>query len=154
MINLYLSSDSEAKLKNIFCNIKNYFILDVDKFVRDMHLDLSKQSSIYLVNSEIERTILSLSSLKKYSGIIYINKNITKELHDSLKHKFSNQSDIGKIILIDNGLIPKHSELYPIFDEVIFYERFRKNKIVECQGFEPQPDNDSQENSQSENDEK
>lgn len=142
MINLYLSSDSEQKLKNIFCNIKNYFVLDVDKFVHDMHLDLSKQSSIYLVNSEIERTILSLSSLKKYAGIVYINKNITKELHDSLKNKFKNCEDIGKIILIDNGLIPKHKDLYAIFDEVIFYERFKKNKIIEYHGIEQQNEDD------------
>jgi len=28
-----------------------------------------------------------------------------------------------------------------LFDEVIFYERFRKNKIVECDGFEKINDN-------------
>jgi len=28
-----------------------------------------------------------------------------------------------------------------VFDEVIFYERFKKNKIIECNGFEKTTDN-------------
>jgi hypothetical protein len=31
--------------------------------------------------------------------------------------------------------------LFDVFDEVIFYERFKKNKIVECTGFEKNDDN-------------
>jgi hypothetical protein len=29
----------------------------------------------------------------------------------------------------------------PVFDEVLFYERFKKNKIIECSGFEKNEDN-------------
>lgn len=53
MYNIYMSSVSPSKLRQIFCNIKNFFILDVQAFIRDMNLDMSKQSSIYLVNDEI-----------------------------------------------------------------------------------------------------
>ena len=46
------------------------------------------------------------------------------------------QGEDIKIVLIDNGQFPKHQDIMEIFDEVIFYERFRKNKIVEFGGFE------------------
>ena len=51
--------------------------------------------------------------------------------------KFGNDEHIDKFVLIDNGNVAKHKELYPIFEEVFFYERFRKNKIVECNSVIP-----------------
>lgn len=136
-----MTTESEQKLKQIFSNLKNFFVLDIDAFVKSMNVDLTKQTSVYLVNSEIEKLILSQAKLKKYQGIIYINKNLSKKLHDSLKARFKNAKEINKIILIDNGQFPKHSDLMPIFDEVLFYERFKKNKIIECSGFEKNEDN-------------
>ena len=112
-------------------NIKNFFIFDVQEFINNFDLDVSKPANIYLINNEITNTILSASKLKKYQGIIYINTNLTENLYYSLKKKFGNDEHIDKFVLIDNGNVPKHKELYPIFEEVLFYERFRKNKIVE-----------------------
>lgn len=140
MCNIYMTTESEYKLKQIFSNLKNFFVLDIDAFVRNMNVDLTKQTSIYLVNSEIEKTILAQAKLKKYQGIIYINKNLSKELHDSVKTRFKNAKDINKLVLIDNGQFPKHLDLMNIFEEVLFYERFKKNKIIECSGFAKNPD--------------
>lgn len=140
MCNIYMTTESEYKLKQIFSNLKNFFVLDIDAFVRNMNVDLTKQTSIYLVNSEIEKTILAQAKLKKYQGIIYINKNLSKELHDSVKTRFKNAKDINKLVLIDNGQFPKHLDLMNIFEEVLFYERFKKNKIIECSGFTKNPD--------------
>lgn len=135
-----MTTEPEQKLKQIFSNLKNFFVLDIDAFVKSMNVDLTKQTSIYLVNSEIEKLILSQAKLKKYQGIIYINRNLSKNLHDSLKARFRNAKEINKIILIDNGQFPKHSDLMAVFEEVLFYERFKKNKIIECTGFEKNQD--------------
>ena len=40
-------------------------------------------------------------------------------------------STIDKFILIDNGNAARHKDLFKLFEEVFFFERFRKNKIIE-----------------------
>lgn len=135
-----MTSESEAKLKTLYANIKSFYIFDCHSFIKSLSLDMSKLSSIYLINEEITRQILANSKLKKYKGVIYINKHLSTELYYTFKKHFSSIDDT-KIILIDNGSIPKHQDIMDVFDEVIFYERFRKNKIIECNGFEKTEDN-------------
>jgi len=76
-------------------------------------------------------TICSAAKLKKYNGIIYINKNLNEEIIKNIQSKFKKVPDINKIILIDNSILPKHQDLYKLFDEIYFYERFQRNKIVD-----------------------
>ena len=38
---------------------------------------------------------------------------------------------IDKFILIDNGNASKHKDMFSIFEEVFFYERFKKSRIIE-----------------------
>ena len=65
-----------------------------------------------------------------------INKHLSKDLFDSFKYQFKKDGNDIRIVLIDNGQFPKHQDIMDIFDEVIFYDRFKKNKIVEFNGFE------------------
>ena len=87
-----------------------------------------------LINTEIMNTIKQSAKLKKYQGIIYINKNLDQNLIMNLQSKFKNVNEINKIVLIDNSLLPKHKDLYAYCEEIFFYERFYKNKIIDCQG--------------------
>lgn len=135
MYNIYMTSESESKLNAVYSNIKNFYVLDVQKFIKSLGLDMSKQSSIFLANDEIEKVIIAQSKLKKYKGIIYINKSLSKETYLSFKTYFSKLSDQIKFVLIDNNYLPKHEDIMTCFDQVIFYERFKKNKIIECEGF-------------------
>ena len=130
-MNIYVTSESETKLQNMIVNFKNFFVFDVQEFISNYNLDLTKPSNIYLINSEITNTILSASKLKKYQGIIYINKNLSESLYRSLVNKFGKEENIDKFILIDNGNAAKHKDLHDVFEEVFFYERFKKNKIIE-----------------------
>ena len=133
-MNIYVTTESETKLKMLFTNIKSFYILDVQSFVNSFKLDLTKQPNIYFINCELINTIKASSKLKKYQGIIYINKNLSPELLSSLKTKLKSIKEINKFILIDNGILPKLQNLYNYFEEIYFYERFYKNKIIECQG--------------------
>ncbi len=133
-MNIYVTTESENKLRMLFTNIKSFFILDVQSFVNSFKLDLNKQSNIYFVNTEILNAIQQASKLKKYQGIIYINKNLDENLLFNVSSKFKQIKEINKIVLLDNGILPKHADLYDLCEEVFFYERFYKNKIIECQG--------------------
>lgn len=89
------------------------------------------KANIYYINNKIVDDIINTSRLKKYQGIIYINKNISEVLYHNLKKKFGNVPTIDKFVLIDNGNASKHKDLFSVFEEVFFYERFKKNRIVE-----------------------
>lgn len=134
MCNIYITTEPENKLKMLFTNIKSFFILDVQSYINSLKLDLSKPANIYFINTEIINLIKQSARLKKYQGIIYINKNLDQTLLKNLQSKFKHIDEIGKIILIDNILLPKHDNLYNLCEEVYFYERFYKNKIIDCQG--------------------
>ena len=142
-MNIYLTTESENKLKTIFTNIKSFYVLDIQSFINSFKLDLTKQSNVYYVNLELMNTIKNTSKLKKYQGIIYINKNLNPVLLQSLKQNLKTIKTIRKFILFDNATLPKHKELYNFCEEVYFYERFCKNKIVECNGIELDQDGNS-----------
>jgi hypothetical protein len=52
-MNIYITSESENKLKMLFTNIKSFFILDVQAYINSLKLDMSKPCNIYLINTEI-----------------------------------------------------------------------------------------------------
>ena len=131
-MNIYVTSEPVSKLQNLIVNIKNFYLFDVQDFISKLNLDITKPSNIYYINNEITNDILSMSKLKKYQGIIYINKNLSETLYHSLKSKFGGDPNIDKFILIDNANVAKHKDLHNVFEEVFFIERFRKTKIIEC----------------------
>lgn len=130
MANIYITTEPEYKLKQLFSNIKDFYILDVQQLVDSMDIELSKTSSVYLINEEIEKIITSKASLKRIHGIFYIIKNMSEQLVQSVKKRLSKLEVIDQFILIDNGYNPQHSNFTHLFSDVIFYERFRKNKII------------------------
>lgn len=131
-MNIYITTEPESKLKTLFSNIKSFYILDVQQFINEVKLDLTKQCNIYLINTEIMSKVMTAAKLKKYQGIIYINKTLTPSIIRNLQSKFKNIKEISKVVLIDNGTLPKHTDLHNICEEVYFYERFCRNKIIDC----------------------
>ena len=131
LMNIYVTSEPASKLETLISNIKNFYVFDVQSFIQSLGLDVKKPSNIYYINNEIVSNIISQSRLKKYQGIIYINKNINENIYHNLKKKFQSVATIDKFVLIENGNAPKHKNLFKIFEEVFFYQRFKKNKIIE-----------------------
>ena len=130
-MNIYITSESSEKLEQLIINFKNFYIFDVQKFIEDMGIDTRKPSNVYYINNEITNELTTISKLKKYQGIIYINKNINEKILMNLKKKFQNCDSIQKFILIDNGNASKHRDMFELFEEVYFYQRFKKNKIID-----------------------
>lgn len=139
--NIYITTESKQKLKQLFCNASDFYMLDVAKLVASLNIDLSKASSIYLINEEIEKLIMSRATLKRVRGIFYIISNMSEQLINNIKIRLSKLSCIDDFILIDNGFCPKHEKFTHLFNDVIFYERFRKNKIIQCAEIKQLEDN-------------
>jgi hypothetical protein len=128
MCNLYLTVESEKVLANSFTNLKSFYILNIDNILKE--IDTRKQSYKYFVNKIILDTLVEQSSLKKIKGIIYINSNLNDNIIRSLKNKIENINTIQSIVLIDNGSTLKLKELYNNFSEVLFFQRYKKIKIL------------------------
>lgn len=140
-MNLYLTTETENKLRTIISNIKSFYIIDVQSFINSFQLDLTKQYNIYFLNSELLENIKQISKLKKYQGIIYINKNLDECIIKNLQNKVKSIKDINKIVLLDNGSIPKHKDIYDLFEQIYFYERFCKNKIIDYSTLQKENEN-------------
>lgn len=83
-------------------------MLDVKNLIASMNIDCSKASSIYLINEEIEKIIMSKAVLKRVRGIFYIVENLNERLINNIKIRLSKLSEVNDFILIDNGYCPIH----------------------------------------------
>lgn len=132
MCNLYFSIESSWKIKSMFINLKNFYILDIQDILNNFNLDLTKNTSVYFINNFILNKILLKAKIKNTQGIIYINKNLNEDIVLNIQKQFEKNnlsSIIEKYILIDDGQFPKLKFLYPKFEEILFFDRFQKNKL-------------------------
>lgn len=128
MCNLYLTVENEKLLSNSFTNIKSFYILNIDNILKDV--DVTKKSSKYFVNKIIQDVLFEQSCLKKIKGIIYINSNLNEAVINSLKNKIKCIDNIQSLILIDNGTSLKMKKYYQLFDEILFFQKYKKIKIL------------------------
>lgn len=133
-MNLYVTIESDRRLKNIFNNLSGFYIINVDALLAESNLDLSKRSHCFLINSEISRLISIGVKSKRYNGIIYINSALNKDIVNSLKESVESmeKSQVDDIILLDDYDLPKLKKLYKLFSEVTFFSSLKKTKIIQC----------------------
>lgn len=55
--NIYITTEPEYKLRQIFVNAKNFYMLDIKKMIDEMNIDTTEKASIYLINRQISDTI-------------------------------------------------------------------------------------------------
>ena len=88
----------------------------------------------FIINSEIERLIVTGAKSKRYTGIIYINSNLNFDIIVGIKKSLDEitKSQIEDLTLLDDYDTPKLKDYYSLFDEIIFFPTFKKTKIIEC----------------------
>lgn len=147
-MNLYVSTESDRKLRNVFSNLSGFYLINVDSLVEMSKLDLTKNAHRFLMNSEIERLISIGAKSKRYSGIIYINSMLDKDTVQSLKQSVDNlkESNIDYMVLLDDYELPKLKKLYKLFDEVTFFSSLKKTKIIQCTPLKKQEQIEENEN--------
>lgn len=143
-MNLYVSTELEGKLKNVFSNLSGFYIINVDSLMALSKLDFTKKAHCFLMNSEIERLISIGAKSKRYSGIIYINSMMDKDTVLSLKRSVENiqNSYLDDIVLLDDYDLPKLKKFYKLFNEVIFFSSLKKTKIIQCTPLKKQDNSD------------
>ena len=130
----YVSGETYTRIHNDISNLSSYKIIDVDNILEECGLDPNNDVHGYIINTEIKRMINEGMRNKKYAGIIYLNSRLDIGLVYSLKKTLLDITgcDIIDTILFDDRDVPKYKHLYKLFDEVIFYTRCKKTRLIEC----------------------
>lgn len=131
LMKFYITTEEKNKIENSFINLNAFLILDVQEIVNNFNLDLSKRTNVFMVNDHIEKIIINNAKSKRLQGIIYINTNLSTEVIDNL-YNIINNTNISKIVLLDDYYNPKVKHLYKLFEEILFFPSIKKVKIVEC----------------------
>lgn len=135
VLNIFYTVEPAYKIKEVFVNLKYFYILDISELMKSMHLDLSKSYNIYFMNKTILDTIEEQYKRRCVKGIIFINRGLSIEAVHNIEEQLKMRNIHVKNILIDNNQCPKLKKFYPYFEDVLFYERFRKIKINELNEF-------------------
>lgn len=128
---MFYTVEPQYKVKDVFVNLKNFYILDVQELIKTSHLDLSKGYNIYFINKTILDTIEEQYNKKSNKGLIFINKNLSVDSVDNITNELTKRNVWVRNILIDNGQCPKLKHIYYNFEEVLFFDKYKKIKIDE-----------------------
>ena len=78
----YVTVESYRKLRNVFTNLNTFYIIDIDSLIAESGLNVNIPSHRFIINSEIERLIVTGAKSKRYTGIIYINSNLNFDIKE------------------------------------------------------------------------
>ena len=114
--------------------MSSFYIIDVDTILLESGLDINKKSHQYLINTELERLLVSGAKSKRYLGLIYINRNINIDVINAVKSSVMDLENtmVDNMVILDDCDAPKLRNYYELFDEVIFFPVIRKPRIINC----------------------
>lgn len=130
---LYITKEDYEKVKNSFLNLRTFSVINVQEIIESFNYnkDSMNEYAQFIVNDEIENSIKDSISKKKFFNIMYVNTDLTLDTINSLKDFASETEHIDKIIFVDN--FGENKDLYPLFDEVIFFPKAKRVRIIQCQ---------------------
>ena len=130
----YATIEPLRRLKNLFSNLSSFYIIDVDTILKESGLCPEKATHKYLINTEIERLIVSGAKSKRYVGMIYINSKLNCDTIVAIKNSINviTNSVIDSYVILDDFDVQKLSDYYSLFDEVVFFPSLKKTKLIEC----------------------
>lgn len=131
---LYITCEGSTKLKRSFLNLKLFSIVDVNSILKEYNYtyDTIDQYGIFIVNRRIMKLINNYVSSKRIRGIIYSNPNLNEDIINNLHEQIKSIDKIQNMVLLDDYNLPKLQNLYPLFDEVIFFPSIKKVRLIEC----------------------
>lgn len=127
----YMTKESVDDIKNSFFPIKSLHVINPAELLNEFEIIKDKKLFDFFVNEEIKNKILYAINKKRGSTIIYVNKNLDDIIIKNIKTILSN-NDIIEYVFIDKKE-DKTVELYSYFDEIVFFPKHKKMRIIECE---------------------
>jgi len=132
----YITTEGIPKLKRSLLNLKLFSIIYVPDILEHHNYtyETIDEYGTFIVNNKINALIKTYEKSKRIRGIIYSNPNINEKIINNLIET-TNDFKISSIVLFDDYNIPKLKNLYPLFDEIIFFPSIKKIRLIECRPF-------------------
>ncbi len=127
----YMTKESVDYIKNSFFPIKSLYVINPAEILNEFEIIKDKKLFDFFVNEEIKNKILYAINKKRGSTIIYVNKNLDDIIIKNIKTILSN-NDIIEYVFIDKKE-DETVELYSYFDEIVFFPKHKKMRIIECE---------------------
>lgn len=130
---LYVTLEEYEKVKSSFLNLRSFSIINVQEIMDNFGYtpETLNEYAQFIVNDEIRNIIKDSITRKKYFNIIYVNTELTVDTIENLKDFAKETGKIDKFIFIDDNE-QSHKDLYPLFDEIIFYPMYKRMRIIQC----------------------
>lgn len=130
---LYVTLEEYEKVKSSFLNLRSFSIINVQEIMDNFGYtpETLNEYAQFIVNDEIRNIIKYSITRKKYFNIIYINTELTVDTIENLKDFAKETGKIDKFIFIDDSE-QSHKDLYPLFDEIIFFPMYKRMRIIQC----------------------
>lgn len=131
---LYVTNADYNKVKKSFLNFRSFSVINVQDIVQSFNYteDELDEYASFIINDEIKSILNDSISKKKFFNIMYVNSNLDIEIIENLKEFAKHESNIEKTIFIDDDK-KSHVNLYPLFDEVIFFPESKRVRIIQCE---------------------
>jgi len=138
----YITVEGVQKLKRSFLNLKLFSIINVPDIIEDCGYTYSTidKYGAFIVNTKIVALIKNYTKSKRIRGIIYSNPRINEDIIENLQDILLEFDKINEIVLIDEYNIPKLQQLYPLFNEIIFFPSIKKVRLIECKSIKDKID--------------
>lgn len=130
---LYVTLEEYEKVKTSFLNLRSFSIINVQEIMDNFgyNPETLNEYAQFIVNDEIRNIIKYSITRKKHFNIIYVNTELTVDTIENLKDFVKESDKIDKFIFIDDSE-QSHKDLYPLFDEIIFFPMYKRMRIIQC----------------------
>lgn len=135
----YVTTEGVQKLKRSFLNLKLFSIIHVPDILKKYKYDYDNidEYGSFIVSNRINDLIINYSKSKRIRGIIYSNPELNEKLIPNLFETLEHLDSVTEIVLMDDYYVPRLKEIYPYFDEIIFFPSVKKVRLIECKSIPP-----------------
>jgi len=127
----YITKESIESIKASFFPIKSLYVIEPKEIAKSFTSVKNKEHFEFLVNEEVKSRLIYATEKKKSSTIIYINENLDESVVENIKNILVDRGKVSIFVFIDKEEDPKN--LYTYFDEVIYFPKHKKMRIIECE---------------------
>jgi len=134
----YVTTEGIQKLKRSFLNLKLFSIIHVPDILSKYNYtyDTIDDYGSFIVSNKINDLMINYSKSKRIRGIIYSNPSVNEQIIMNLYDTLDPLETVSEIVLLDDYHLPKLKQLYPYFDEIIFFPSIKKVRLIECKPIE------------------
>lgn len=131
----YVTIEGTPRLKKSLLNLKLFSIIYIPDILESYGYTYSTidEYGSFIISNHINDLIKTYAKSKRIRGIIYSNPEINERILDNVFDSIADVSTISEVVLLDDYNVPKLTELWPLFDEIVFFPSIKKIRLIECQ---------------------